>query len=542
MTIPIMIQCKLNGKNMVGNVIDIQDNSTEPGALLDAYPPKVGQSLTQPTTFAANQTWEVLPDPLHSSHSIIQNPATGNCIDINHNSIDRGALLDASPAKNEHNENQLWDFLPDPFGSGYFFIQNPQTGYVIEIEKGSSSSGASLVVNPRRLFNNNFQLWAGVEQSWLPAKFPALTLASAPPGFGSNNQYVLLAPNQSTNLTSVAVTIDIIEDLIADSFSIQINGNAPTPANGSGARWDAQWVQFALLMQNNALYLWNQAWHASGPDQRGDPLASKPETSAPMLTTLRNNTVPEGTRIVLKLTIDHSDDDFVTAVSGQVFNNRDPIGTPVSLSLIGQPTFNPGGPVQESDLAPWGALSVVVVGPPGGNTKFSAGMGTITVACNPAVTVSSQLKGPNPHGIQTAEQSNCHYGQVQQGPLKQIVQPFGVLSPKVMNIQGSSDFEVSGSGFFPNGQLTLSYVLLGGGSGASEDNSVRSTAAGDGTFSCRIEPPNYPGPEFALGTTVSFSVVVRDQHGNYAQAGCEVDGEGRIANFQRGQSGPGPWF
>ena len=396
MATPIMIQCNLNGQDMVGNVIDIQDNSTEAGALLDAYPPKAGQSLTKPTTFAANQAWEILPDPLHTSHSIIQNPATGNCIDIRENSIDPGASLDAYPAKKEHNDNQLWDFLPDPLGSGYFFIQNPQTGYVIEIAKGSSKSGASLVVNPRRLFNNNFQLWAGVEQSWEPAIFPALTLASAPPGFGSNNQYVLLAPNQSSNFKSIAVTIDIIEDVIANSFSIQINGNAPTPADGSGARWDAQWIQFALLMQNNGLYLWNQAWHASGPDQKGDPLASQPKTSAPMLTTLRNNTVPAGTRIVLKLTIDHSNDDFVTAVSGQVFDNVKPIGTPITLSLIGQPTFNPGGPVQESDLAPWGALSVVVVGPPGGNTKFSSGMGTITVTCNPDVTISSQLNGPNP--------------------------------------------------------------------------------------------------------------------------------------------------
>lgn len=541
MATPIMIQCKLNGQDLVGNVIDIQDNSTQPGALLDAYPPKAGQSLTKPTTFAANQTWEVLPDPAGSSHFIIQNPA-GLCIDIRDNSIDPGASLDAYPAKKKDNQNQLWDFLPDPFGSGYFFLQNPQTGYVIEIENGSSKSGASLVVNPRRLFDNNFQLWAGVEQDWGRATFPALTLASAPPVFGSNNQYVLLAPNQNTNLKSVTVNIDIIEELIADSFSIQINGNAPTPADGSGARWDAQWVQYALLMQNNGLYLWNQAWHALGPDQKGDPLASLPVTSPQMMLQLQNNTVPAGTQIVLTLTIDHSDNDFVTAVSGQVFDNGVPIGTPITLSLIGQPTFNPGGPVQESDLAPFGALSVVVVGAPGGNTNFSSGMGTITVTCDPAVTVSSQLNGPNPHGIQTAEESNCYYGQVQQGSSKQIVQPFGVLTPKVINIQGSSDFVVSGRGFFSNDQLTLSYLLLNGGSGASENNSVDCAAARDGTFSCTIEPPNYPGPEFPPGTVVSFSVTVSDQHGDYAQAGCHVDAAGRITNFQRGQSGPGPWF
>ena len=40
MSTRIMITSKLNG-----NVIDIQENSTKPGALLDAFPPKVGQSL-----------------------------------------------------------------------------------------------------------------------------------------------------------------------------------------------------------------------------------------------------------------------------------------------------------------------------------------------------------------------------------------------------------------------------------------------------------------------------------------------------------------
>jgi len=535
MSAALMIQ-----SNLDGNVIDIQGNSTQAGAKLDAYPPKVDTpslDFNAEPKFAANQTWEVLQDPLGSTHHIIKNPATGHCIDVQENSLKPGAALDAFPAKSHDNGNQLWDFLPDPFGSGSCFIQSPNTGYVIEIADGSSASGALLVVNPRRLFDNKRQLWSAF--SFGGATFPSLSMAPAPqPSFGGNNQYVLLAPNQSTNLKSVAVTIDIIEDLIADSFSIQINGNAPTPADGSGARWDAQWLQYALLMQNNSLLLWNQVWHASGPDKKGDPLASQPETSAPMLQ-LQNNTVPAGTRIILTLTIDKSNNDFVTGVSGEVFGKSGPIGKPINWSVINQPTFNPGGPVQESDLAPFGALSVVIVGAPGGNTIFSSGMGTITVACDPAVTVSSQLNGPNPHGIQTNEQSNCRYGQVQQGSFKQIVQPFGVQIPLVTDIQGSGEFVVTGSGFTPNDHLGLSYVLLGGGSGASEDHSVASDAASDGSFSCTVQPPNYPGPEFAAGTVSSFSVTVRGQHGAYASAGCQVDAEGRIANFKRGQSGVG---
>jgi hypothetical protein len=138
--------------------------------------------------------------------------------------------------KSNNNENQLWDFLPDPFGSGSYFIQNPQAGYVIEIANGSSASGAALVVNPRRLFSNKHQLWCAVEEgTFAKVPFPSVSMAAVPPlagsTFGSNNQYVLLAPNQTTNLTSVIVRIDIVEDLIANSFSfsLQINGNAPAP-------------------------------------------------------------------------------------------------------------------------------------------------------------------------------------------------------------------------------------------------------------------------------------------------------------------------
>jgi hypothetical protein len=519
MTTPIMIQCGVYA-------IDIRENSKKSGALLDAFPQEVWPSLDGPATFAANQTWEILPDPAGSSHFIIQNPATKHCIDIQENSIDAGASLDAYLSKHSHNQNQLWDFLPDPFGSGNFFIQNPQTGHVIEIKAPNAPlsnapfplSNASLVVNPRRLFDNGLQLWAGVEEDWTPATFPALTLAPVPTkvtltNFGSNNQYVLLAPNQSTNLKSATVTIDIIEDLIADSFSIQINGNAPTPADGSGARWDAQWVQFALLMQNNGLYLWNQAWHARGADQQGDPLASDPVTSAPMLTTLQNNTVPAGTRIVLTLTIDRSENDFVTAVSGQVFDNGVPIGNPISLSLIGQSTFNPGGPVQESDLAPWGALSVAVVGAPGGNTNFTSGMGTITVGCDPEVKVSLQLNGPNPHGITTGEKSNCYYGQVQQGSFKQIVQPFGVPTPKITGYDGTY---VSGGGLYPNSNLTVSAKFILDNELDTIEGVIHflSPSQADGSFTFGVEAQN----TIAYYNAGTLSVKVTDSGGNSAWA------------------------
>jgi len=531
-------------KSNLGNVIDIEGNSTNAGANLDAYTPKVdAPSLgTGGKPVSANQAWEILPDPAGSSFYIIKNPATGHCIDIKEASQNAGAALDAWTEKKSKNENQLWCFLPDPFGSGSYFIQNPQTGYVIEIANGSTAAGALLVVNHRRIFGNNHQLWSGVDGvSFTATGFPGLTLAASPTGaltnFGSNNQYVLLTANQSTNITSFVVTLDIIEDLVTPSFSVQINGNAPTPSNGTGAKFKAQWVQYGLVMQNNSLALWNQAWHADGPDPKGNPLASVDETSSSMLQ-IQNNTIPAGTRIVLTLTIDPKSNDYVTAVVGQVYNGSGaPIGKQVTWSLIGQPTFNPGGPVQEVDLAPFGAVSVVIAGPPGGNTNFSSGMGTITVTCEPSLTVSPQLNGPNPHGIQTAEQSNCYYSQVQQGAFKKIVQPFGVPAPKITGVGGP--VYVGGTGLFPHASYTAKASYAGNyGTIAATIDARPAAAAADGSFSFEVVPQNLIA-NTQLGT---LSVNVTDSQGNTAWHNISVTTSGMVLTPNSGGGTPGGNF
>ena len=447
----LMIRSIMNGND--GNVIDIEGNSTKEGAFLDAYPPKVARSLEGPVTFAANQTWQVLRDPAGSSHHIIQNPQTGHCINISANSQNPDAPVDVYPAKTSNNENQLWDFLPDEFGSGGYFIQNPQTGYVIEIRGASTAAGAALLVNPRRLFGNSQQLWYGVNESYATVPLPALQLAGQPSGFGSDNQYLFVLADQNDTMKSVTVVVDIIEDLAADTWSLQINCDAPAPVQGvSDTQWDAQWMQYGVIMQNNSLALLQQVWHALGPDQHGDPLASE-TTYSPAFMQLHNNTVPAGTKIVLTLTIDHNRGNFLTGITGQAFNGTTSAGQGQTWTVVGQPSFNPPNVVQESDLAPIGAFSVCLVGPPGGNTDFSSGLGTITVKCDPEVAISNAINGPNPHGNQTAEQSNCHYGQVQQGPSTQIVEPFGVVSPR---FTGAFWLSVTGTGLYPNSDLKVS--------------------------------------------------------------------------------------
>jgi hypothetical protein len=147
-------------------------------------------------------------------------------------------------------------------------------------------------------------------------------------------------------------------------------------------------------------------------------------------------------------------------------------------------------------------------------------MGTITVTTNPAVTVSSQLNGPNPHGIQTGEESNCYYGQVQQGSFTQIVQPFGVLSPKITGASGVTT--VSGTGLYPNSTLTATAKFTGPDYPGTIEGNIQALGPSgtDGSFSFIVEAQN----PIAQTTTGTLAVTVTDSQGNSAWGNIGVGG------------------
>jgi hypothetical protein len=507
----IMLRSRLNS-----NVVDIEGDSTSDGAALDAYPSKVGESLSGPPTFAANQTWEVVPDPLGSPHSLLKNPGTGHCITIADSAWDRRAALHAASVATSNNKGQLWDFLPDQFGSGYFFIQNPQTGYVMEIKSGSAQSGAALVVNPRRLFENSYQLWEAVDESWGLATMPLLTLAPSSQianVLGGNNQYVLLPNDTSDALVGITVTIDVIEDLVTESFTVQVNGNPPV----SDGSFFAHWSQFGLYFQNNELQLFQQVWHALGAGPLDDPIETETSYSSTMAT-VQKNTVPAGTRIILSLIGDPNS--WVIGVAGIVLDESGNIvGTPQAWTPIGQPVAHPKyGACRERFLSPLGALQVAIVGPPSGTAEFTSGMGTIAVTTTPPV--SAQQFSLDPHGITTGESSNLFYGQVQTGTPSPIVQPFGVPRPKVTAASGVYNF--SGSGLYPSSDLTVEATFLVEDGGTSSlgtpsyqqvTKNYHSTSNNDGTFAVSLPPPESEVP-YENGT---LTVKVTDAYGNWAQ-------------------------
>ena len=437
MSVPFMIQ-SANG----ALTIDIRHAIyTEGTAIQGHLPGGGGLKPIQP-----NQSWQAIPDPLGSGHYLIVSGACNLCIgiganvplnaDVTDDATDRGVALTLQAQEPIDNHYQLWDFVPPTGGAANtVFIQNPQTGYVMEL-RSHSTAASPLVVNPRRISNENYQLWTAVDQTGEAVALPVVSMAL--PGFPlkGSSQYVLLPPNQGDHLVGITVTLDIIEDVVVDGCTIQINCNTPYlgPDGFDTEDYDrdAQWMQFGLTMQNNQLLLFTQTYHRSGPVLASEfPSAS--ETSPPLLQ-LKNNTIPAGTRIIMNLCTDQ--DDFVIGIAGLALDRTGlplPKGTPVYWPALGRDSSGvhlkvDGGKIHQKAMAPVGAFQVVFCSLPGQpGAQFTSGMGTITVTASPGI--AAQNYAPNPFGMGTEENSNMPYDFVPTGSTRLIAQPFGIVPP-----------------------------------------------------------------------------------------------------------------
>jgi hypothetical protein len=429
--------------------MDIRGGVYAEGTIILGYAP--GGGGRKP--IQANQDWKVIADPLGSEYYLIvpQSELSKFCVGIGNNvasgasavddATDIGVPLTLQIQQSINNHYQLWQFVPLAGSNGKeVFIQNPQTGYVIaEVFQGPwwdpISGAALLIAYPRDIRNEWTQLWTAVDQSNQVEALPAVTMAQSGTLKG-NSQYVFLAPSQSDHLTGITVTLDIIADLVATAFSLQINCNTPYlgPADAEDYDRDAQWMQFMLFMSNNQLTLANQIYHRSGPNLASE-FPSKTETS-PVLLQLENSTIKAGTKIILNLCMDQ--EDFVIGHTGLAIdtynsgaNSGTPIGSPVYWPAIGRDSWHTnvdGGKVHEKAMAPVGAFQVVFVGNPGvnPNTTFTSGVGTITITASPGIVAGNSV--PNPFGIGTGENSNMPYGLVPSGNQRLIAQPFGIAS------------------------------------------------------------------------------------------------------------------
>ena len=197
--------CTIQGK-LSGNVIDIQGASKESGALLDAFPDKK----------ADNQLWEFVPDPAGSGYFFIKSKLSGNVIDIQGASTKSGALLDAFPQKTGVDpfnpetwpNNQLWAFNPDPAGSGYYFIRNKLSGNVIDIQGASKDSGARLDAYPQKATDNDNQLWKAVGGAFPGPVYTGLSWGPVGTGPAPNSGTVSSGGDECAYQVSVSIQQD----------------------------------------------------------------------------------------------------------------------------------------------------------------------------------------------------------------------------------------------------------------------------------------------------------------------------------------------
>jgi hypothetical protein len=119
----------------------------------------------------ANQIWQFVPDPSGSGYYMIKSQLNGNVIDIFGASTAPGTGLISWPPNGPNGSaNQLWELVPDASGSGSYLIKSQLNGNVIDILGASTVNGTGLDSWPANGPNGTAnQLWQLVPVSPDPA-------------------------------------------------------------------------------------------------------------------------------------------------------------------------------------------------------------------------------------------------------------------------------------------------------------------------------------------------------------------------------------
>jgi Ricin-type beta-trefoil lectin domain-like len=375
-----------------GNVIDIAGSSTKSGALLDAHPQKASST--------DNQLWEFIADPAGSGFYFIKSKLNGNVIDIQGASTQPAALLDAFPQK-AGADNQLWEFVSDPAGSGYCFILSKLNGMVIDIQGASKAAGASLEAYPLKVSGYDNQLWEAVG-----GVFPSVVKAVAAPsqGLGSNHNYLLY--NYCDPLLNISVTIDVTHDVVWESsaggsvqgLSFQLNCYAPAGYSTGG------WQQYVVELKGTELVAGINTYNGNTLSSGSFPYSLTPVPSV---------AIPKGYKIKITLTNDGSGN-----VSSVTFVVIDSAGKTLASYTE--------TPVVQTPIV---AFDLNLVGPEAAESVvLSAGAGTITYSASSSLTPQTKRPGCAVSHDITGEKANSVYGVLPASPGKPLTQSFTVSS------------------------------------------------------------------------------------------------------------------
>jgi hypothetical protein len=374
-------------------VIDMQWRSSDAGAHL------VTAELASPAV--DSQYWEFVPDPAGSGYYFIKNKVTGFVIDIQDESTATGALLVANPQNETGTDSQLWQFFLDPSGSGYWMIMNKLTANVIDIQGDLSNPGVVLDSFPHTFPASHNELWSVVEGSF-PGVVEAVPSPPTAAGLTSNSNYIFnqqcnpFVNPDPTDMVCLVVTIDVTQDIIwasgtgsTQGFSFQLNCYSPK------GRLCAYQQYVIGLRGNNLMYNVE-----SFPVNSAQSLLN---VGVDNIASLPSSMIPAGYQLKITLLSDSNNGNVVQAN----FNVLDNEGNVVAN--VEQPITAVSG-ATEADWAPIVAFELDLVGPDNDESVvLSQGAGIITYWVPYRMTCDNVRPPCVETGDFTAERSNSVY-------------------------------------------------------------------------------------------------------------------------------------
>ena len=387
-TVAVVVPYFFIKSKLDGNVIDIAAASTKPGAGLDAYPRK--------TSSNDNQLWHFLPDPAGSGYFYIVSKLNGNVIDVQKASKAPGAPLDAYPKK-DGADNQLWYFVSDPEGSGFCFIVNKLNGHVIDVQAASKAAGAPLDAYPVKFSGYDNQLWKVVDGS-----FPSVVQTAQTPKGGlvqGNVNYFFGANSQA--LYGLSVTVKFTSDFVssANGYSFQLNCFSTI-----GPTVTTEVQQFVIYASPGSNQLVARIDTFAASDVELNRIDSN-------LADLPSSTIPAGYSFNITLNYYNGDSAVISGATYTLFDHAgNPVGT-TTITIIGNSLLSTNHPATLANLAPIAAFQFVIGGDYGGAlAALTSGAGTVTY--NASVGLIAQATQPSftPGDGQTTENANMLWG------------------------------------------------------------------------------------------------------------------------------------
>jgi hypothetical protein len=401
-------------------VVDIQGNKTAPRTALDAYTKKTSAAGD------ANQLWEFVPGPL-DGYYFIQNPATGLVIDIRGNNTVPGVTLCAYTMKQDYpnTANQLWCFVPSST-QGYYFIESQLDGSVIDIEGSNTEPGTLLDAFTRKANENDNQLWTFVDannQSVTPPAPPTFVPEPAG-GYQGSENYIVANGSSCATLTGVKATIYVTKDLLWKSTTAGTKPGAPSFSIQFNAETNSDqpldWLQFSTHMgADEGLWPWMNIW-SPATITTNSPLWNQAVQNS-VADMPKPAMIPAGYMLEVSLT-----NDGQGRVTAATWNVLDRSGKSIG-SVQYQLSTSDGGGVPPGDLSPIASFQLTLGGAESGDhATFSSGAGLIVFQADQALTASGSYPGCIGYIGGTAETSNVSYGPMSAVPAKLLAQAFTV--------------------------------------------------------------------------------------------------------------------